>query len=53
MKAINGVLRESGKLIIVLDDKDIKEMIYTKEQGEGYSEIVTNKLDKLLVTLEK
>ncbi len=31
MKAIKGTLRENGKLIIVLDDSDIKQMIYAVE----------------------
>ena len=53
MKAIKGILRETGKLIIVLDDNDIKQMIYAKEHGEDYIEILINKLDKILVSLEK
>ena len=53
IKAIKGILRENGKLIIVLDDSDIKQMIYAKEHGEDYIEIIINKLDKMLVSLEK
>lgn len=53
IKAIKGTLRENGKLIIVLDDSDIKQMIYAKEHGEDYIEILINKLDKMLVFLEK
>lgn len=53
IKAVKGTLRENGKLIIVLDDNDVKKMIYAKENGEDYNEILTNKLDKLLVELEK
>lgn len=53
MKAIKGTLRENGKLLIVLDDNDIKQMIYAKENGEDYNEILINKLDNLLMTLEK
>lgn len=53
IKAIRGTLRENGKLIIVLDDNDIKQMIYAKEHGEDYVEILINKLDKMLVSLEK
>lgn len=52
-KAIKGTLRENGKLIIVLDDNDIKQMIYAKEHGEDYIQILINKLDKMLVSLEK
>lgn len=53
IKAIKGTLRENGKLIIVLDDSDIKQMIYAKEHGEDYIEILINKLDKMLASLEK
>lgn len=53
IKAIKGTLRENGKLIIVLDDRDIKQMIYAKEHGEDYIQILINKLDKMLVSLEK
>lgn len=53
MKAIKWTLRENGKLLIVLDDNDIKQMIYAKENGEDYNEILINKLDNLLMTLEK
>lgn len=53
MKAIKGILRENGKLIIVLDDKDIKQMIKAKEQGEDYHKVLITKLDHLFVSLEK
>lgn len=53
MKAIKGTLRENGKLILVLEDRDIEQMIQAKEKGEDYTEILTNKLDEMLVTLEK
>ena len=53
MKAIKGILRETGKLMIVLDDNDIKKMIYAKEHNEDYFEILVNKLDKMLISLEK
>ncbi|MCI8640474.1 MAG: hypothetical protein HFJ59_01165 [Clostridia bacterium] len=53
IKAMKGTLRENGKLIIVLDDRDIKQMIYAKEHGEDYIQILINKLDKMLVSLEK
>ena len=52
MKAIKGTLRENGKLLIVLDDNDLKQMICAKENGEDYNEILMSKLDNLM-TLEK
>lgn len=52
-KMTKGILRENGKLIIVLNDEDIKTMIRYKEDGEDPSLVLTNKLDFLLTHLEK
>ena len=53
MKLAKGILRESGKLIIVLNDNDIKEMIRMSENGEKATVVLERKLDGLLTTLEK
>ena len=53
MKLAKGILRESGKLIIVLNDEDVKEMIRIYEKGEKASTVLERKLDELLTTLEK
>lgn len=53
MKLTKGILRESGKLIIVLNDEDVKEMIRTYENGEKAVTVLEKKLDELLTTLEK
>ncbi len=50
-KAINGILRESGKLIISINDNDIVEMLNGERQTP--SELLSDKLDDLLVTLDK
>ena len=52
-KMTKCILRESGKLILVLDDKDLKNMIKMKQEGENPEPILTNKLDFLLTHLEK
>lgn len=52
-KLANGILRESGKLIIVLDDNDVKEMISLYRRGEKATYVLTRKLDEILTTLEK
>lgn len=52
-RMIKGILRETGKLIIVLDDKDFKKMIDLRERGEEPSKVLTEKLDDLLTHLEK
>lgn len=53
-KAARGSLRESGKLIICLSDKDLKAMLQIKKEGEkttgGYLEDI---LDDMLMRLEK
>lgn len=53
MKLAKGILRESGKLIIVLDDNDLKEMIRLNEIGEKATIVLSKKLDELLTKLEK
>lgn len=53
MKLTKGILRESGKLIIVLNDEDVKEMISIYENGEKATTVLEKKLDELLTTLEK
>lgn len=52
-KLANGILRESGKLIIVLDDNDVKEMFRLYRRGEKATYVLTKKLDEILTTLEK
>ena len=52
-KMLSGILRESGKLMIILNDEDIKTMIDLYEKNEKVTMILSEKLDKLLTTLEK
>lgn len=52
-KMIRGILRETGKLIIVLDDKDIKEMIELHNSNDDPTRVLIRKLDDILMTLEK
>ena len=52
-KMISGILRETGKLMIVLNDEDIHSMIELYEKNEKVSMVLSEKLDKLLTTLEK
>lgn len=51
--AIKGSLREQGKLIISLKDKDLLEMIALKEDNRNPSEHLSDILDSLLIDLEK
>lgn len=52
-KAIKGILRENGKLIIVLDDGEMMQMINKKLKNENPSDYLSEKLDELLIGLEK
>ena len=53
-QAARGSLRETGKLIICLSDKDLLEMINIKVRGENEpAEYLSSILDDILVCLEK
>lgn len=51
--AAKGCLRENGKLILLLTNKDLLEMIRMKNDEENTSEYLLNKLDEILLELEK
>lgn len=51
--AVKGCLRENGKLIILLNIEDIKKMYKMKEENDDPSVYLMNKLDVLLLELEK
>lgn len=51
--ASKGCLRENGKLILLLDSKDLIEMNRIKLDNEDPSDYLLNKLDELLLELEK
>lgn len=51
--AAKGCLRENGKLILLLTNKDLLEMIKMKNDEENPSEYLLNKLDEVLLELEK
>lgn len=52
-KAIKGVLRENGKLIITLTNKDLVQMLQEKMDGKDPADLLSAKLDDLLIHLEK
>lgn len=51
--AVKGCLRENGKLIILLNIDDLKHMCELKRDNEDPSEYLLDKLDSLLLELEK
>lgn len=52
-KLVKGILRETGKLMLVLNDDDVIKMIELYDNGDKASDVLKKKLDKMLVTLEK
>lgn len=53
LKAIKGSIREQGKVIISLTDNDILNMLEKHYNGENPAIVLSEKLDELLMELEK
>lgn len=51
--AAKGCLRENGKLILLLTNKDLEEMVNKKNKDESPADYLLNKLDDILLELEK
>lgn len=51
--AMEGSLRESGKLIISLDQKDICMMLTMKDNGDDPNTYLTEKIDSILMKLSR
>lgn len=52
-KAALGCLRESGKLIVSLDDDDLISMLVMKKTGEEPSDYLLDKIELLLMSVSK
>ena len=52
-KAIRGILRDEGKLILSLTNEELVRMLQMKEDGEDPADFLSDKLDELLIDLEK
>lgn len=52
-KAIKGTLRENGKLIISISNKDLIELLNEKLHGGSPAEYLYNRLDTMLIELDK
>jgi len=50
---MEGILRETDKYILVINDDDIKNMIKLKESNQDPSIILSKKLDSILTCLGK
>lgn len=53
LAAARGALRESGKLIVNLDIKDICEMLRLKDTGDEHNIILIERIDDMLMRLER
>ncbi|APH25027.1 hypothetical protein FDF15_06045 [Clostridium botulinum] len=53
IRATKGILRENGKLIISLNDKDLMNMIDMKENGDEPSDYLLDLVDNILLKLGK
>ncbi|MCD2424368.1 hypothetical protein LQ567_16430 [Niabella pedocola] len=51
--AAKGALRESGKLILLLDENDLIEMIKRKERGDSPSDYLSDILDNHLISIAR
>lgn len=53
IKFAEGAMREHGKLIIVLEDDELCQMLSMKEQGDDPSEYLFEKVDDFLMSLSR
>lgn len=51
--AIRGILREEGKLIVALSNADLVTMLEMKQRDEDPADFLSERLDALLIDLEK
>lgn len=52
-KFIRGALRETGKVIIVLNDEDLKEMLKMKMSGSDPTNLLFDKFDELFMNISR
>lgn len=53
IKMAQGAMRESGKLILILDDQHISQMIAMKEKGSDPTDLLFDITDKFLLSLPR
>jgi len=53
IKAAKGALKENGKLILILSDKDLCEMLKLKDNGDSPNDYLADVLDKWLISLSR
>lgn len=53
LKAASGALRESGKLIVNLDVDDVCDMLALRDRGSEYNIVLVDRVDEMLMKLER
>ena len=53
MKAAKGALKEAGKLIVVINNQDVCEMLKYKDNGDDPSIVLRQKIDDMLITINR
>ena len=48
-----GAMREHGKLMLVVDDEQVCEMLHMKERGEDPSDLLFELADEFLLALPR
>lgn len=53
IKAAKGALKEHGKLILLISDDDLRNMLELKDNGESPNDYLSSILDKWLISLSR
>jgi hypothetical protein len=53
LAAARGALRDSGKLMVNLDIQDLCDMLHRKEKGDDHNSILVERVDDMLMKLER
>jgi hypothetical protein len=51
--ARDGAMREHGKLILIIDEREFCQMLHMKDEGEDPSELLFRKTDEFLLSLSR
>ena len=53
LKAAKGALKEAGKLIVVIDNIDLCKMLTLKDNGDEPTIVLRNRIDEILIKLNR
>lgn len=52
-KMARGAMREHGKLILIVDDDDVCEMLHMRERGKDPSDLLFDRVDEFLMSMPR